>query len=766
MVPNIHRYNLSVDVLFPSLVTPIHLMRQMMHPEQLDQMKTLVTIFCGSVDSIQKSVLGDKFLLLSCVIYHHLNDSISLAIEQLRSHIESPATGDEPRTGDAMVEVMRLVDIVMRQLPVLIKTVGTFHRMKLKPLPALPVDELEDSFSPDEGAAHILDLSDDTPPLSEDGGKTSPESPTSDATESTPVSSNSADGVPVAQTTPKRKKHKFIRRVLQIPPEDSKAGKENTPLGEAASESPKSASASPVRRFLLSRRPPLAVVNPDVSSITSSTTTLVTSEAVDENPYIVRQSCIYDCMDPLRPDEMVSMPLPVGDTVAIRLDSNGDVRAASLPALIQLLTSHHALPVDELRETFFLSFRLFSSSHQVFAAIRARWDERPPHTGTALTPAQRRVWIQHVYHVRGCLARLLFVWLDEYWRPQHDRAVLADLRSFVEQRFSYAHLDEDFIALVFAAIERAEHQEHTSRLQRAMEVERQGAPPAVSAFDIELRPEDDYTLNIAVFETVTGRERFAGQITDLAHKLFRKIDPEDAVAQWVSSARVFFDLQKFEEELLFWVAQSILSLKNREERVAMIEFWLDVATICVSLRNFSSASSIFGGLVFSPVERLSLTILDIAIPKRHAAVPLMTVLHKDVISANEISGSVALTNEPDAAKTLIHIGAFRMLKRTICIMESCLVHHQDWIHTQLAVLPHAEHAALSQQMDILSRELEARAPLPIQKGQTWLQTVKGSVETGGFTLHTLPDPGAASLAPKLRKNKSIATLLNLRTRSK
>src|ERR1700761_2344037 len=139
-----------------------------------------------------------------------------------------------------------------------------------------------------------------------------------------------------------------------------------------------------------------------------------------------------------------------------------------------------------------------------------------------------------------------------------------------------------------------------------------------------LSQEEEYRVNINVFMSCAGREQFAGQITDLSHTLFCNIDPEGAVARWVTGAPTFFELQKFEEELLFWVAQCILDGKSRSERVQLIEFWLGVATVssyfcvfshsdilqvCVELRNFSSASAIFGGLVFSPVERLSLTIL-------------------------------------------------------------------------------------------------------------------------------------------------------------
>ncbi|KAJ7644180.1 ras guanine nucleotide exchange factor domain-containing protein [Roridomyces roridus] len=529
----------------------------------------------------------------------------------------------------------------------------------------------------------------------------------------------------------------------------------------------------------------------------------MTVRPTEELPYTARQSMYYhDCTDPLHPDAEVVMPLPVGYTVAIRLDSNGDVRAASLPALIQLLTSHHKLDEDAFRRTFFLSFRLFSTPLRVLAAFRKRWNEPPP--AEIVSDAQRRVWLQHVIHIRTRLAQLILLWLDEYWRPATDSVVIEPLRFFVKNSFVRGVVAKDVSTRILAALDRveAEADAHIPRLHRAREeAQREGpAPPPLAPvvpFDIVLRAEDDYTLNISVFETAVGRERFAEQLTAVAHGLYRTIDAEGAVAAWSTGVPLFHDLQKFEEDLLFWVVQSILELQTREERVCMMEFWLDVASICVRYRNFSGASAIFGGLVFSPVERLSLTILDLAIPSKEQyrklntlfdgannfsvyrralfespfpAVPLLSVFRKDTVSLTEISGPIALTDDPDAEKSLIHVSVFRILEKTIRTMECFLGAYQidripmiqDWIQTQLKVHPVEDSVA---KMDALSRALEGRAPHPIQKGQVWLVTLKGNTESGAFTLHPLPEPSAVP-TPKLRKNKSIATLLNLRTKSK
>ncbi|KAJ7095821.1 ras guanine nucleotide exchange factor domain-containing protein [Mycena belliarum] len=767
-------HGLPIERVFPSLAAPTRMLRRMTHPKQLDQMLTVVSIFRNIIEDIRSSILTpDMFLFLTCVVYKHLDGGISRASARLQSHIQSLAGVEGSPTDMAMLQTVALVELILERLVMLLRAAETFHRLE-KPLPDLPQGNPDDSTLPDHYAARVLDLMDGPSPLL---NESSPESPISDAT-----LVESPDDVAAGQMG---NKHNLIRRLLQMGPDPSKIKPAESALND---EAECSKSQTGLGRFLHSnpkpKRSALSVASPDTSSLASSVNLI-------PHEYVARQSFIYDCTDPLRPTEKVTMPLPTGDTVEIRLDSKGQVKAATLPALIQLLTSHHDLAISDIRETFFLSFRLFSSSQQVFEAICDRWDESPPCTVNKLSLPQRRVWLQHLHHVRSCLARLLFSWLDEYWRPE-DAHVLSELRAFVETRFPLARLDEVFIARVLSAVELAEHHEHTSRLQRVKDVERLGNH-IVPALALELRPEDDYTLNLAVFETTDGRERFAGQITALAHQLFRLIDPEDAVAKWLRCTPGLFDVQKFEVKFTNWVVQSILSLENRDERVAMIEFWLDVATICIRLRNFLSAHDIFSGLVSTPVDRLSLTILDVSIPSKQQyqtlsdlfdrsinftnyrralaqndmpTVPLMFVLSKDVARANELPRRFAPNNNPDAPKTLIHLSAFVKLKEVICTMESCLPACsiepvpaiQEWVQNQLAV-----PMSSTSQLDAMSKELEGPFHA-LQKGDAWRMTV--SNVDGTPIIHTISEPGAQPVQPKLRKNKSIASLMNLRIRSR
>ncbi|KAJ7288273.1 ras guanine nucleotide exchange factor domain-containing protein [Mycena rebaudengoi] len=767
-----------LEVTFPSIFRPAKLLRQIKGAEHLPRMRSLAPVFSTCLATILKSIQDQVPEAEFDSTYQEMRCGVVYTGDMFMEHVKKASTQEPDLAYKDMQEALRFMHFTLQGLGMLLQTAESIRNDK-KPLPPLPTDEpLSDLV------VEILEepISSSSSPTAE-GGESSPASLASDATPDP-----SSDPILRPQTPPtlKGRKGRLIKRILMM----ASAPKAPPTLTvRNSADAPSFSSSTPT---LLNSANDASSIAPDTGSTTAP-----------EPDYVAEALAALEDFD---------MPLPA-ETLALHRDfETQELRAASLSALVTLLTSDRSAQEHDLQAIFFLTFRLFSDPMQLVAAIEARWDELPSCRLEFLWLAQRRQMLQKSLVMRTAVANLVQTWLDEYWRPEQDACALSPLRTFIHLRLAAGGVPAPIAAHVLAGLDRASQAKHGVR-RRAWE-ERAPTERVAVPFDIVLREQDDYTMNLAVFETAPGRVRLAEQITARAAALYGDIDAEDAVRRWGADAQsagakpIFFALQVLEETMLFWVAQSVLELKKREERAAMIEFWLDMATTCVGLRNFSSASAIFGGLVYSPVERLSLTILEVAIPSKEQyrtlnalfggnnnfaayrralaendlpAIPLMTVLRKDVISANEISGPVALSDYPGAEKTLININAFRMLRKTIAAMEACLVPYniarssiiQEWIDTQLAVLPHAEHAVLGAQMDTLSRALEPRAPAPIQKGETWLQTLTGSVEDGTFTLHALLDSDLATLqpqppvpaGPRLHKSRSIATLLSLRTPS-
>ncbi|KAF7290532.1 Cell division control protein Cdc25 [Mycena indigotica] len=487
------------------------------------------------------------------------------------------------------------------------------------------------------------------------------------------------------------------------------------------------------------------------------------------------QSFLYDCSDPASPADTVEMPIP---ELMIHTDTDGHLQAASFSSLVLLLTSFQALGLDEnMAETFFLSFRLFSSPEKLMDVFEARWDVPKPPSAYELSPSQERVWQRHVVHVRNSIAHLVITWLEDYWRHDKDISIVARLRSFIEGFKPNGVLESD-ADLAIKSLELALERKFLTRFEHAKAAAAsRKTPEVVAVLPFAIHGACDF--DILGLNSPQGVAQLSEQFAWKSQSHYLKIDPEDLVRSWLAEAPSFCELQRFEENTLVWVVHSVVTQESRADRVRIVQFWLAVATTSVELRNFSAASSIFGGLVYASVERLWKTILELSVESKEQyraldnllngynnysvyrravaaydlpTVPIMTVLRKDVISAKQITG-MPQNIEGRGDEKLINLHAFRKLNTVIQFMESCfviykidpLLRHQGLILGQTTVPPDMI-ADMEFEADRLSLALEPTPPKFIKKGQTWLQVIDGSVDdpTFSFTIHDLPAQADAS----------------------
>ncbi|KAJ7069739.1 ras guanine nucleotide exchange factor domain-containing protein [Mycena amicta] len=726
-----------IEETYPSLRTPTRLLREFSNAEEdLEQLLVVVAVFRSTISSILAAIAA-AFLLETSVVPMLLYDTILDTSEKLHLHMLRISKALQLAKDD-MREVVHFADRILHYLFLLHKSataMALLAKTASKPLPKLPPEASATADEPGGKAEPV-----------EQGGKAAPYPHVSEASSSdsehdqlAPTSSDIA--------TLKRGKFGLVRRLLKMPLE--------------------------------------------VPSLTpSSSTTLVnpspTPTPTEDISFSFRQSRLYDCRDPDKPDERVNMPLP---NVAVCLDATGQVQAASLPALILLLTSYQAVELD-MAETFFLSFRLFSSSSDLMDAFEDRWNQRPL-DGRELTPSQKRVWDQHTRSVRNCIAHLVLAWLDGYWRHDEDACVEPRVKAFI-QGFEEAGVLESVTKSATKALKRASERgakgQKPTRVRRAhMAALKRDAPPVIlQPFKPTLLGEEDYVLTVAHFMLPAACERFAAQLTSIAHGYFLQIDPEDVVGRWISTAAApssgdsdWTNLERFEERLMHYISEGILIEEERSERVKLIEFWLEAATVCIDLRNFSAAFTIFNALIFPPVQRLWRTILEISIPSKERyrrldnilngagqfavyrqalaahdlpTVPILSVLREDAISTNEIWGMVVSDGE-----NLINLDAIHRLNNIIQFMESCFVGYKIDEFFNLSESITAELNRRTSFYDYptyVERSLfvEPAGPTHVENAPMWLQTAEGSVD-GEFTLRTLPDPATT---PIVKHKKSFA----------
>nr|GAT53401.1 cell division control protein Cdc25 [Mycena chlorophos] len=567
-------------------------------------------------------------------------------------------------------------------------------------------------------------------------------------------------------------------------------------------DTPSSASSSTSHRrlsrhtLMQRRRAVLSTI-----SIISSSLDLPPTPTEEEpsTPFEFQLSRLYDRSDPANPGVVVEMPLP---KLAMQLDSQGQLQAASLSTMLLLLTSYQSLGFEEnLVETFFLSFRLFSSPDALMDIFEARWNEETPSCADQeLTSSQRRVWARRLTAVRRCLVELVIIWLEGFWRHEKDEHLAPRLRAFI-QRFPEDNTEDALEALKTALEHGAKGA--AIRFKRAKEALATRDIPDVSSPALYVLNGCDFTID--KLANPEGIAMLAEQMAWLSHSMYRKIDPEDLVRMWAGEGPSFCELQHFEETTLCWVVYTIIMEEERSKRVGMMEFWLAVATASVDLRNFSAASAIFGGLVYASIERLWKTILELSIKSKYQyraldtllngfnnyavyrravaaydlpTVPIMAVLRKDVISSKQLIGMVPRGDEP-VEDRLIHLNAFRKLNTVVQFMESCFVKYTiepDMGHQRLIThwtkywLPESIEM-MPTKTDEFSRALEGPPPPFVRKGRTWLQTVQGSVDdpNANFTVHDLPDPGASngphSPTSSRRRMFSLPKVLSVSIRS-
>ncbi|KAF7298972.1 Cell division control protein Cdc25 [Mycena indigotica] len=748
------------EELYPSLRTPMRLLRTYsVREEDLEQLGAIVPIFRKMVYSILKTIHNGNFLLKHAMVPMAFDRAVVTRNKKLRDHMARISTAKPLAVGD-LSEVVRIAESILDNLFFLHKEAAELEQTMAsadgttpasKPLPELPttVDEAGNDEGGKETGAKDDEIHKEASEKDESGKDTGGND--ASAAEDFPSESEDEDpSPPLIAAAPRKKKFAFVKRLLPI-------------------------------------------ISSSTSDIQSLSATPITDspQPIEDMSFTFRQSRLFDCTDPEQPAERVSMPMP---DVSVRLDRHGHVQAASVPAIILLLTSRQSSDFHQMAQTLFLSFRLFCTPPSLMRFFEERWDDEYP-LGTTFTPSQQRVWDQHILHARTSIANLIILWLNNYWRQDNDGCVVERLRPFIKG-FSSAGIPEPIAKAARRAFRRAISRDSagkmSTRLQHARAAAQEyHAPPVVlRQFVPVLTPEEDYIFQIPTLMNPVGQEWFAAQITCLASNYYCEIQPEDILEQWLYPGEVNRDpgdMENFEPLFLHWIAEGILIEEERADRVKYMEFWIDVAMFCVELRNFSAAFAIYGALVFYPIKRLWRTILDISAASKETfrklsnlfspedkfaayreaiaayhlpTIPVFLILKEDVLSICDLGGLII--PQPHRVP-FINIAAVNELSNIIQFLESCFVPYnieKDTTFVRLLITRLNEQTSLYPYSDYIERseELEPAPPddLRIDNDLLWFQRAEESVD-GKLTLYSaLETTTTAPAPPIIKRKKSLA----------
>lgn len=333
---------------------------------------------------------------------------------------------------------------------------------------------------------------------------------------------------------------------------------------------------------------------PAVPSSKESSTGRVKEKPADIQAlvYLPRRSAIYYLADPYHPED-VELPFTKEETGSIRLDHKGDIKAASLTSLVRILTTIESVTNQEFIPTFFVCFRFFTTPRLFLQALINRFNETPPNK---YNPIQLEVWIRSRVNDHIRIAKAILLWLELYWKPDVDNEVLPDLKQFVIHHLVLV-IPPGLGDAVLEALDLVDGDSTFCRRSRKAHdlnfVYNHGGrteiPP--NDFTLKINPEHPIGKQILTFDSPSGREEFARQLTICVSEKFRQVDPEDAIKYWhlkeqkssganaMEVGRILREIIEIERALCSWVTFSILDEISRSDRRIFIEFWLDVSAV-------------------------------------------------------------------------------------------------------------------------------------------------------------------------------------------
>lgn len=285
--------------------------------------------------------------------------------------------------------------------------------------------------------------------------------------------------------------------------------------------------------------------------------------------------------------QVLNVELPLSPN-ELYFSHNGVLCAASLEALVRILTSSEAVRDPSFDVFFFFSFRFFSKPLEIFNLLVEQYDERPPE---GLQPAQVNLWEQNAPVAKVRVAKVFLLWLRSYWRYQWDMDVLEPLRQFASDRPT-----NDPASITWDKVTRNVNDASVGvrqgfRMQRIAQIVSEHQSTRLSRpFELlteEMMSQGDFDkVDVLYFHNPPGREEFARQLCLAASGLFRHIDPEDAVRYWRNGQNKTVGekiscLASFENALSYWVSNAIVVRPTVRSRAEVMEFFIDLASVSI-----------------------------------------------------------------------------------------------------------------------------------------------------------------------------------------
>lgn len=277
---------------------------------------------------------------------------------------------------------------------------------------------------------------------------------------------------------------------------------------------------------------------------------------------------------------------------------DGSVSAATLSVLVEKLTPHDAMVNTDFLETFFATFRFFSSPGEFLEALELRFDTPPP-ARMEMNSVNIKLWNTHKGdQIRLRVLNVLRNWLELHWKVDTDNPVLPALQLFLEERLGRAFPSE--VSRLMDMVkgygsERDKYQSPSARrFSRASSLSRfsQGSfspmipinleslPPTPPLPLIDKRVSNTLKKGIKnIHVTDFNALELARQLTLLESKLFADIKPEQLLVVGQKKSDSLTAASTLSNQITGWVADSILGEQDLKKRTLLLKYFIKVADV-------------------------------------------------------------------------------------------------------------------------------------------------------------------------------------------
>ncbi|WVN89053.1 uncharacterized protein L203_104269 [Cryptococcus depauperatus CBS 7841] len=342
---------------------------------------------------------------------------------------------------------------------------------------------------------------------------------------------------------------------------------------------------------------------------------------------------LNDISEPIinaRPKLMQNLPTFVGDidmlvktpdfdTREITFNSEGNMIGASLAVLVEKMTPHDG-PVDPtFSDTFWYTFRLFTTPKKLFDALLDRWNLQRPEL-VQMSNEEEMVWKDcKIFPLRLRIFNFLKSWLELHWRPVTDQEILHDLKRFADeevlvtlptmaQRFSLM-IDKKMEMTSSVVVDGPKHKIVSSSLLSAVPHSQTtaGLPPtpliSKNLHAVLQKSNGSININITEFDVL----ELARQLTIIVSKIFRQVLPEDLLMTGKKTIPELKALSTHSNQVTGWVADSVLNERDAKKRATLLKYFIKLADKCLMINNFFTLFAVLAGLNSSTILRLKKT---------------------------------------------------------------------------------------------------------------------------------------------------------------